>query len=261
MAYEDKLLRRIDQERGVSNNPLFVDKIQTHWEKLRPQLKDFGDVYSRKEIETDGKQLNELKKKFEFKGETAIIGEVVIMEGVYEEQWLSKEVEVMPTSEYDDVKHGIDFVMRFEDEEEKKFMYLGVDVTTSLNPVVIENKRQDIFNFLSRGELGKLKYFEDPKAGIKGELRLPRIALVIDPEQTLRMEEIMVKKSRERSPIEKKILSEIKEKIEEQVIAQLENIIANIENKLLFAAHNPEKVKAYKEFLEKYQEILNKLKK
>ncbi len=260
-SYEDRLLSRIDRGSGLSDNPEFVKKIQKSWEDLRPKMQDFSDIYPLSEIKADEKELKRLKDKFSVRSNTAILGEIVLMEGIYEEQWLSDDVEVIPASEYDDVKHGIDFVLRFENKNKKDhFVYLGVDATTSDDAIVINNKRDNIFKFLERGELGKLKYYEDPEADFKGELELPRIALVMDPEQTVEMEEIMLKKSQERSSFEKKRLKEIGMNIEKQVISQIESIIENISEKLK-SPMIVKKKQAYENFLKKYQEVLAVLKK
>ena len=268
LTAEERMIERISRRRGESNNPLFVEKIQVAWDKLRPQTKDFSDIYSQKEMLADKEEIEEIKKQFEAKGETAIVGEYVIMEGIYELQWLAEEVEVIPTNEFDDIKHGIDFVLRFE-EAEDKYKYLGVDVTTSIDRTVIEDKRDRILKFLRKGELGKVKYFEDPAAEIKGSIELPRIAVVLSPKEAIKMQEIMLKiKEHEKiTPTEEKEINKVKNDVEREVVSQIEKIIIHVEG-LIRKEKQPsrykkdeEKINKYERFLQSYQDILSRIRK
>ena len=76
---EEHILTGISRRRGESNNPIFLEKIQSEWNKLKPKLRDFSDTYPVKEISADADELEKIKENFEPKGETAIVGETVIM--------------------------------------------------------------------------------------------------------------------------------------------------------------------------------------
>jgi len=261
---EEKIIERISRQRGESNNPLFVEKIQVEWDKLRPKTKDFSDIYAQQEMLADKEEIGEIKESFVLKGETAIVGEYVIMEGIYESQWLTEEVEVIPTNEFDDIKHGVDFVLRFE-EQAGKYLYLGVDVTTSIDRAVIEDKRNKILNFLRQGELGKLKYFEDPVAEIKGSIELPRVAIVLRPKDAIKMQEIMLK-IKEHNKItteEEQELNKVRTDVEREVVSQLEKIIMYVEKLIHKEKHykDEEKINKYEKFSQTYQDVLSRIRK
>jgi hypothetical protein len=202
MSRESALAERIDKRSGRSNNPEFLKLIQSNWDKLRPLLKNF----KKKMIIKDGQQVEagytwqeaadeaevqRLQDIFEAKGENAIVGEIVIMEMIYELQLLTEDVEVFPTSDFDDIKRGIDFVLRFSDDD--KFAYLGVDVKTRLSQAKIEEYRDRIINNLRHGQLGKLKYFEDDDSQIFGKYDLPMIVIQFNPDDSVAMQGIMLK--------------------------------------------------------------------
>ncbi len=255
---EEHILAGISRQRGESNNPVFLDKIQAEWNKLKPKLRNFSDVYPTKEIMADSDEIENLKDKFVSRGETAIVGEAVIMEGIYQSEWIAEGIEVLPTSEYDDIKNGIDFVLRLNDNEQS--LYLGVDVTTSTDYSVISAKRGSILDFLRKGELGHLKYFEDQATDIKGIIELPKIAIVLNPDAAVKMQDLMlkIKEHKELSQAEESELNKVKESVESEVVDQLQKIIKNIE---MLAKQSKYKKDKYIDFQNKYQEILNRIKK
>ncbi|MDD5340853.1 MAG: hypothetical protein PHC97_00225 [Patescibacteria group bacterium] len=255
---EEIAIGEINRKEGASNNPDFLEKIQAEWNKLKPKIKNFSDVYPAKEIAADSEEIEKLKEKFAARGETAIVGESVIMEGIYEAEWIAEGIEVLPTSEYDDIKNGIDFVLRLDEKD--KPLYLGVDVTTSTDYEVINAKRENILNFLRRGELGRLKYFEDQASDIKGRIELPKIAVVLSSEAALKMQDLMlkIKEHKELSLTEETELEKVRESVEKEVTDQLQKIIDNID---LLAKQSKFKKEKYKDFQDRYQEILNRIKK
>jgi hypothetical protein len=263
---EKQILTKISRERGESNNPEFLEKIQSGWNKLRPKLKDFRGTYPAEEISADADELEKIKENFEFKGETAIVGEAVIMEAIYELEWLGRGIEVLPSSEYDDIKNGIDFVLRFENKD--KALYLGIDVTTSTDSSIIKAKRERILNFLRKGNLGQLKYFEDQKYDIKGEIEMPKIAIVLDPNAALKMQDLLlkIKEHKELSDEEKAELEKIRASEEKEVIDQLQENIQNIKELIKQTKYKKDKAEAeikkdkYVKFLNKYREIYEALK-
>ncbi|MGB9681210.1 MAG: hypothetical protein ACPLXL_01555 [Minisyncoccia bacterium] len=262
---EKEIIERISRQSGESNNPLFLEKIQSEWNKLKPKMKDFSDIYPVEEITADSNALEKIKEDFELKTEMGIVGEGVAMEGIYELEWVAPDIEVLPTSEYDDIKNGIDFVLRLYDKKAKP-LYLGIDVTTS--ELAIKEKRQNILNFLRRGQLAHLKYFADPACGIKGKIDLPKIAIVLNPERTLTAQNLLLKRKerQELSEKEKIELNKYKEEVEKEITNQLQENIQNIKELIKKTKYIRDKTKAkikkdeYSDFLNKYQTFLEKIK-
>lgn len=281
----------------------FFLSLKKEWDDLRPikhnekdkpipgtEYDHFKDVYDELELKRDQREVEELKKKFTEKAPIAVIGEYIIMHGIWDFQWISEEVEVIPTHEFDDIKRGTDFVMRFEDENNTSF-YLGVDVTTAADQIVIRDKRKKINRYLNKGDLEHLKYFEDQDSivngeikPIKGELEVPKVIIIFDPKEAERIlfilermkkrSKLSVKERENLIPEEKAIIEEekqelkgIQEKIENEFISQLEEISKRAKNKLEQQIESDKVVgethlvKKYRNIFQSYEKVYDKLKK
>lgn len=242
---------------------------------LEPQFDYFSDTYSLETLKDDQTKLEERRAQFEKKTKQGEIGEYILMEGIYEFGWLKPDIEVIPTQEYDDVMKQVDFVLRFEGKE-GAFSYLGVDVTTTKDIDKILKKRERLVEYLKGGSLGSLKYFEDQDADIKGEFEMPKIIIVLSPDQVSQMLQVMVNERirRKLTPAErsrltpeekaefvkdKKIAERIQSEVEAEVIAQLELMCEAIGGLMELTKVNAQK-KKYLEFQQAYKKVLNELK-
>lgn len=276
MAVEDKIIRGIDRRSGRSNNPEFLRLIQAYWDELRPLLKKFkkkkiikdgkeAEVgYSWQDIAADEAEIQRLQDLFENKGENAIVGEIVIMDMIYQLQLMTEDVEVFPTSDFDDIKRGIDFVLRFGDGD--KFAYLGVDVKTTNDQTKINEYRERVLKNLRRCDLGNLKYFEDEDSEIFGQYDLPMIVIPFNPEDALVMEDIMLKmkKSEKLTPDEENKVSIIKQKITEEITKQIEEIVEFLKKQIFTQKKiklNQKGAEKSSENMKRYSQILDIIKK
>jgi hypothetical protein len=234
MAFRERVIglsaQELDKLKQSKYYKEFLTLVKDEWDNLRPAdhktikqddkvkiiaiegtaYTHFSDIYTPLELKRDGREVQKIKNSPTFKERDPItvVGEYIIMEGIWHLQWISEDVEILPTHEFDDIKRGTDFVLRFEDEKETNF-YLGVDVTTSSDNTVIKDKRGKILEFLAKGDLEHLQYFEDPDLkiegkvkGKKGQFELPKIVIVLNPKDAEEMLYILLKiKARQKLPL------------------------------------------------------------
>lgn len=163
----------------------------------RPKLEDFSNLYSKEKIEKDRKYVQNKEIQFSEKyiddafgveqnieeKRIASIAEAIITDKL--EGWLGGKGICIPTSDFDDYKHGVDVVIEFPEGEDKPNSYLGlgIDVTTGKSDI-LESKLKRIRNFdVDQEKITTLEYFDSEE--IRGALEVPRVVLAIDKEITL----------------------------------------------------------------------------
>jgi hypothetical protein len=153
-------------------------------DSYRPHELDFIDIYPLKEIEGD---LNEIKnyklfwekkdakeKKFD---NISSIYEGIISDQIGSNSWFGDNCEAIPTSEYDDIKNGIDVVTIFNQDESRQYMGLGIDVTFASEKKFLEKKLESIKQCIRSRTLPSLKYFQDPETGEHKTIFLPKVII------------------------------------------------------------------------------------
>jgi len=89
------------------------------------------------------------------------------------ENWF-KDCKAIMTSEYDDLKSGVDAVFKH-----KNGGYLGMsfDFTVTNQAKIIHDKLARSWNNIANGRVQTIKYFEDPDTKQKGQLLVPRFII------------------------------------------------------------------------------------
>ena len=152
---------------------------------IRPNEIDFDDIYSQEEIDRDLKEITRLEKAWEekmnfqesYNNEVASLLEGVIVDQVESNNWLGENTTMVPASRHDDVKNGVDSVAIVKENQENKYLGLGVDVTFASSSEVLLKKLDSIKGIIRYGILSKLKYFRDPETGEHKELSVPKIII------------------------------------------------------------------------------------
>lgn len=226
----DVIYENVSKE-ALEINPIVKD-IAASWDNERPQLENFFDIseaYAKEKVLKDINDVRWKESKLFDKPETKIglIGEVVILEGLETEKWLSNVQEVFPASKFDDFNRGIDLVLRFKTESPRP-VYLGIDLKTTRDKGKIRDRIRLIEEKLDKGELYQLKYFEDnnfpnKKDRILGKLDLPAIVLALDPRFALIMQQVIAKnvKKEKINDAEDKKVELIKNMLIIQLLVQL----------------------------------------
>ncbi|MBI5071589.1 hypothetical protein HZB93_01715 [Candidatus Falkowbacteria bacterium] len=200
---EGRMAAELDRRRvwGYTDDENFNREIAQPWKRSAFDPYEFiGKPYPRGEVEGDLKKIDDIKKSPDFRherGSETVALEYVLMDGIKVHGWFGDEVEsVRKTSEYDDVKNGVDFVVTFYDEESGQFVNLAIDATTAVDRFVLDRKKERIFRKLGFGEMAKVKYFEDPD-GNRGKVEMPCVVLALGPEKTFELQKMLVAGSRE----------------------------------------------------------------
>lgn len=149
-----------------------------------PNPKDFTEIYSSEEIENDLDYLAKIKKKIE-QGDNSLGSfereiikenkrrgeclEVIVADQGDSGNWFGEYAMVTKTSEFDDIRNGVDMVVEF-DKEEPERIALAVDASTASEIKVIEDKiKRNIAKLKDNVHLQEVKYFKSQISNEKGE--------------------------------------------------------------------------------------------
>ncbi len=156
------------------------------FDKKRPNLESFKDIYDEKEINEDEGRINQREAKWaasnndkeKFMRDFSTIYEAAVMDLLDKNKFLGEKNEVIPTSKYDDIFNGIDGVLIIhQDNQENEYLGLNFDVTFSSTDKNIEKKIESIKQCIREGVLPTLKYFQDPKTKEHKKISLPKIII------------------------------------------------------------------------------------
>lgn len=171
------------------------EKIAATMGKIAIQPTDFEDLYG-ESIEKDNAYVIEKKEQFAqtedrpfvhglTEGHVRQLAEILeyqVLLGINVGNWIPY-CRAIKTSEFDDIKHGVDMMLEFQKPELYGHLGMGIDVSFSHNLI---KKFQRIKDEIDRYDgkyhrLGTVKYFNSSATGIRGELSsLPRVVLGID---------------------------------------------------------------------------------
>lgn len=153
------------------------------------QPAEFYDVINPDEIESDLAYVRRMEHEYE-KRETpeekeshklSDILEAVMHQEIELSDWLGPDTETIRPSRFDDIKNGVDSVIRIrKGGSEDTRLALGIDVTFS--KYSLEKKMKRILREIDSGELAEVKYYseedeESEKPRHVAHLRVPRIAV------------------------------------------------------------------------------------
>lgn len=199
MNPERSAISRVDGESRVQKIERAASRILHIYPRAEAQLKEkaidittFTDLYGAENIQKDTDEVTRLKREFA-KSDGAQVGrlrqedishlaqilEYYIYKGVNEGNWIP-QCTAIKTSEYDDIKNGIDLVLEHSNEHSHTHLGLAVDVTFAED---VSRKLQRIKQSIDSDELSRVKYFSSEKSHMRGELRnIPRVVSAIDLE-------------------------------------------------------------------------------
>ncbi len=152
-------------------------------------MDDFSDLY--KDVEADKQYVAEMEAKFaedesrdsEIEAmvrKTAKVLEAIIFEQIELSNWLGDTAMTIQASRYDDIKHGVDTIVEFDegDGRNASHLALAIDVTTSHE---LNKKFKRIFEEIERGALTEIKYFVSESLDIRGhKSNVPRVVVGAD---------------------------------------------------------------------------------
>ncbi len=152
----------------------------------RINLDDFADLYDKKLIEEDEKEVMRLERKYDRENtpaekelkKLAELFEVLFGKLVELEDWLGDDVFIIETSKFDDYKNGVDMVAEFLRDGLSTQLGLAVDITFSRE--ALTEKIGRIAREIKEGKLPGIKYFISGN-GDRGEKNnIPRVIIGTD---------------------------------------------------------------------------------
>ncbi len=149
----------------------------------------FHDIYEDSEIEEDKNYVLRMKREFkkhenkesEKSKEIANAIEIIINDQIELSDWLGGETYTYQTSEYDDIKNGIDAVLEFisEDKEnDQSFLGIAFDITYKND---VSKKFFRIKKEIEENEKNNIKYFQSENTEYKGPIEnIARLVIGLD---------------------------------------------------------------------------------
>lgn len=172
------------------------EKVEAYMSKAALNPNQFRDLYGNEAVNDDLAYVEMRKRQFEktakrqyneflTEGDVRKLAERAefeIFRGINSGNWIPM-VKAFKTSEYDDIKWGVDMVLEFQNKEAFGHVGLGVDVTFAQDILKkFQRIKDDIDKFDGEKHLlSRVKYFQSPKLGFRGELnQLTRVVIAID---------------------------------------------------------------------------------
>lgn len=119
------------------------------------------------------------RAQWEAKQKVGKVFEAIVLFNGDSNEWFGENAQMIIPSRYDDIVHGVDGIVEFEEEKNRfNHLALGIDVTTSAD---VNRKFKRIFDDIDKGELTKISYFHSERQNIKKEKRdIPRVVVGAD---------------------------------------------------------------------------------
>lgn len=199
MKFEDKPIRF--EATPLIKDPYMMEKLiykrENYFSEHRPSMDSFTS-YSKEEIEKDKKELERVKSLFKeegptskFKKDLSSVFEGAIFDLIEVNNFLGENSKIVPASEWDDIKNGVDGVFVFENMDKETFgkegsdYYGGIEVDVTFSSEEegvsrcesLEKKMESIKSCIRGGVLPTLKYFRDPKTNEHKIISLPKVVI------------------------------------------------------------------------------------
>lgn len=151
-------------------------KYIARWREDAPDPVNFTDVYPESEIIADLKELSRRKASIQTEmHERAALTEAFLYELIDKHGILGRNIEALPTCEFDDLVNAIDMVLEITRGDKPSL--LGVDVTVA-DDKIIKAKKAAINNALRNEQLTEVKYFQS-EPNPPGRVEVPKVVLSI----------------------------------------------------------------------------------
>lgn len=220
----DARIDKVFQEKQHERRQRAIEKARTILQELRVSIEAFRDLYGDTNVSEDlayvrrmrhSMEIDETERERESK-EIADAFEVILHEQIGKNKWLGENAFSVKTSEYDDIRNGVDNVIEFlTGPSAVSHLALGIDITFGSH---IAKKFERIKNEIDKGSLTQVKYFVSPTQHFRGELRkIPRVVVGADIDSVNGLITLWLNEDNallERHPVQLKILDEMKMQLE-----------------------------------------------
>jgi hypothetical protein len=153
---------------------------------IRPE--EFTDLYGKENVEKDNRFVDKMEDRFKADESAPDVLKKIatIFEAIFNEcgescGWFGPNTTIIKTSRYDDIAHGVDEVVEFEEgENTASWLALAIDVTFSQK---LDKKFRTIYEEIDQGSMARIKYFKSERMNIRGEKSMiPHVVIGADLE-------------------------------------------------------------------------------
>jgi len=222
--------RMIDREGDeLPGEKVFFENFEVNWAPFRPQPREFQGQIADDTIDRDTRRVESIKEKISREQDLSRqhesrLGkrlEYCFAEGFQSYDWLGDEVFVTPASEHDDIENGIDLILAVETEN-GEVMLMGVDVVSTKEPQVVDDKILRNVDGLNKGSLSQIRYFKSEDfPSLKPSQQMPRVVLGLETGSGMALYEKFVKAATGEIPKNSLAQGEMINQIREEVVTQL----------------------------------------
>jgi len=230
------------------------DAITKKFDTRRPTLDEFsvekGGPYPAAEVASDRAWITRKKKQIFIQGargdnaemeERRLYAEYVFMEMVDSGELFDNDmVEVMPSSEFDDLANGADAVVTFCDDDGNVEFAFSVDVKAALTAESenVEKVERLVREKIYSGVGSSVKYFihENVETGevSRRAMAVPNFVIWVEPETIQSLMLALAKKEKDKTAEDEKLISRETKKLYQSMMAQCEKalkILAGVNEK------------------------------
>ncbi len=173
-------------------------------------FKNYGEA----NLAADMAYVEKRKKQFEAdeNKKLADIFEALFIDAGELNNWIGDKTVITKTAEYDDIAHGIDAIVEFE-ETENTYAHLATAIDVTFSGMSVREKLASLLENIKNGKLGTIKYFRSDRDRFIGEKRqVPQAIIGIERETVLELAGLWVNhktKELESHPVQRLILEEL----------------------------------------------------
>lgn len=96
-----------------------------------------------------------------------------------------KDVILHKTSDFDDIKNGVDFIIEYKNPDDpKSYIALAMDASFSMSSYLIRKKMERSMQDIGNNKLSKVKYFQFDEDAEESKTGMPRVVVGVDEERT-----------------------------------------------------------------------------
>ncbi len=191
-SFEQNAIRSLDN-RNPGQHPVVKEMHPKAKEVLKEDAIDprsFIDLYGTHNVENDLLEVEKTKQNFETDPEqedvkkTAELLEAILYMHTELSDWLGPNASTIRTSEYDDIKNGVDMIVEFDEQTSPHHLAFAVDITFGSQTML--KKFDRIQSEIDADRLAQVKYYESH--GFKGSLKqVPRIVIGIEKDRVIEL--------------------------------------------------------------------------
>lgn len=147
--------------------------------ELKKDLEDLEKI--KEKINLDNIK-NRNNTKLEKLKKVSTVVEKGLAYAITELHWYGDSIFALNTSEFDDIKRGVDEVLEIHrKDEENSFLALGIDITyRGIESEIFKKKFFKLLDNIKNGGKTKIKYFTDAEGKIRKEFAIPKMVLSFD---------------------------------------------------------------------------------